>query len=89
MGSKQQTAVDWLWDKLLEETETGELRYHLKHDVVKVFEEAIQMEREQIVRAVHYGIRSPYTNIQTIHPQVEMTKGEQYYEQTYGTKQSR
>jgi len=36
MESKQ-TAVDWLWEKLLEETETGELRYHLKHDVVKVF----------------------------------------------------
>ena len=88
MGSNQ-TAVEWLWDKLLEETETGELKYHLKHDVVKVFEEALAMEREQIVSAVHYGIRSPYTNIQTIHPQVEMTKGEQYYEQTYGTEPSR
>ena len=83
MGSKQ-TAVDWLWDKLLEETETGELRYHLKHDVLKVFKEALQMEREQIINAVHYGIRTPYTNIQTIHPQIEMTKGEQYYNYTYG-----
>jgi hypothetical protein len=42
------------------------------------------MEREQIVSAVHYGIRSPYTNIQTIHTQIEMTKVEQYYNDTYG-----
>jgi hypothetical protein len=78
MGSKQQTAVEWLWDKLLEETETGELRYHLKHDVVKVFEEAIQMEREQIENAYIVGI---------IHPlEMEASKqAKQYYNDTYGT----
>lgn len=87
MESKRQTALEWYIeqvDKLKEED--GYL------DIDKLFwlkEDALQMEREQIVSAVHYGIRSPYMNIQTIHPQVEMTKGEQYYEQTYGTKPSR
>ena len=79
--SKQQTAVDWLWDKLLEETETGELRYHLKHDVVKVFEDAIQMEREQIETAYIVGI---------IHPlEMEASKqAKQYFNDTYGTESS-
>lgn len=77
MTSKQITALEWLWDKLLEETETGELRYHLKHDVVKVFEEAIQMEREQIETAYIVGI---------IHPlEMEASKqAKQYFNDTYG-----
>ena len=80
MENKQQTAVDWLWDKLLEETETGELRYHLKHDVVKVFEEAIQMEREQIEQAYGDGLNAWRTNF---------CNRVEYYEQTYGTEPSR
>lgn len=84
--SKQQTAVDWLWDKLLEETETGELRYHLKHDVVKVFEEALQMNREQIEQAFIKGNEFvPKWKINGV-PYIE---SEQYYEQTYGTTKSR
>jgi hypothetical protein len=75
MESKQQTAVDWLWEKLLEETETGELRYHLKHDVVKVFNEALKMEREQIINA-YDGFPINARNCQN---------GEQYYEEIYGT----
>jgi len=85
MGSKQQTAVEWLWDKLLEETETGELRYHLKHDVVKVFEEALQMNREQIEQAFIKGNEFvPKWKINGV-PYIE---SEQYYEQTYGTSKS-
>jgi hypothetical protein len=81
MGSKQQTVVEWLWDKLLEETETGELRYHLKHDVVKVFEEALQMNREQIEQAFIKGNEFvPKWKINGV-PYIE---SEQYYEQTYG-----
>lgn len=80
--SKQQTAVEWLWDKLLEETETGELRYHLKHDVVKVFEEAIRMEREQIETAYIVGIIH--------HLEMEASKqAKQYFNDTYGTEPSR
>jgi hypothetical protein len=85
MGSKQQTVVEWLWDKLLEETETGELRYHLKHDVVKVFEEALQMNREQIEQAFIKGNEFvPKWKINGV-PYIE---SEQYYEQTYGTSKS-
>ena len=83
--SKQQTAVEWLWDKLLEETETGELRYHLKHDVVKVFEEALQMEREQIETAYVKGNQFvPKWKINGV-PYIE---SEQYYDDTYGTQRS-
>lgn len=79
--SKQQTAVEWLWDKLLEEIETGELRYHLKHDVVKVFEEAIQMQREQIETAYIVGIINPL--------EMEASKqAKQYFNDTYGTPKS-
>lgn len=83
MESKQQTALEWLKSNLpsLFIDDSGHYQ--------ELFKQAIQMEREQIVSAVHYGIRSPYTNIQTIHPQIEITKGEQYYEQTYGTEPSR
>ena len=85
MESNQQTVVDWLWDKLLEETETGELRYHLKHDVVKVFEEALQMNREQIEQAFIKGNEFvPKWKINGV-PYIE---SEQYYEQTYGTPKS-
>lgn len=77
--SKQQTAVDWLWDKLLEETETGELRYHLKHDVVKVFEEALAMEREQIENAYWDGGQDVPIN---------PDRCKQYFNDTYGTEPS-
>ena len=86
MESKRQTAVDYFFDKI---------KSNFEHDGDKLesvtFLYAIckEKEREQIVSAVHYGIRSPYTNIQTIHTQIEMTKGEQYYNDTYGTEPSR
>ena len=76
MESKQQTAVEWFAQRIQSDK-------IFSFDVV--LKQALQMEREQIVSAVHYGIRSPYTNIQTIHPQIEITKGEQYYNDTYGT----
>ena len=82
MANKQTTAVEWLFSQLPDHLRLSRNGFDMK-------QQAIQMEREQIVSAVHYGIRSPYTNIQTIHPQIEVTKGEQYYEQTYGTKPSR
>lgn len=78
MANKQQTAVEWLFSQLPDHLRLSRNGFDMK-------QQALQMEREQIVSAVHYGIRSPYTNIQTIHPQVEMTKGEQYYNDTYGT----
>ena len=92
MANNQQTAVEWLWDKLLEETETGELRYHLKHDVVKVFEEAIQMEREQIVSAYSHGWHDGQDEI--INRIAHIDKGGDeaglnHFNDTYGTEPSR
>ena len=85
--SKQQTAVEFIIQQIKEIDKNG---FNLQMSKLEeLAQQAIQMEREQIVSAVHYGIRSPYTNIQTIHTQIEITKGEQYYEQTYGTKPSR
>jgi hypothetical protein len=76
----KQTAVNWLWDKLLEETETGELRYHLKHDIVKMFEQALQMEKEHIKNAFDDGWADgrnyPYRH--------SFETPEQYYTETYG-----
>lgn len=91
MANKQQTAVEWLSGKLVEilGDKCNELNVEQTLKNHYTFKQALQMERDQIVSAVHYGIRSPYTNIQTIHPQIEMTKGEQYYNDTYGTAKSR
>lgn len=43
----KQTAVEWIFDKILEEGPSGELRWHLKYDIFKIFEQALAMEKEQ------------------------------------------
>lgn len=50
-----QTAVEWLFDKLFEENPNGELKYHLKHDIINLFEQAKEMERKQITEAWNDG----------------------------------
>ncbi len=72
------TAVEWMFDKLLEEGPSGELRWHLKHDIFKIFEQAKEMEKNQIIDAHLTGL---------IHPlEMEATKqAEQYYKETYET----
>ena len=73
------TAVEWIFDKLLEEGPSGELRWHLKYDIFKIFEQAKEMEKEQIIDSFGVGC------------QVESTRligyqdiAEQYYQETYG-----
>ena len=92
MENKQQTAVDWLWEKLLEEAETGELRYHLKHDVIKVFNEALKMEQEQHVSAYSHGWHDGQDEI--INRIAHIDKGGdeaglKHFNQIYGTTKSR
>jgi len=41
------TAVEWMFDKLLEEGPSGELRWHLKYDIFKILEQAKAMEKKQ------------------------------------------
>jgi aminoglycoside phosphotransferase family enzyme len=47
----KQTAVEWMFDKLLEEGSNRTLRWHLKYDIFKILEQAKEMEREQIIEA--------------------------------------
>ena len=75
----KQTAIEWIFDKLLEEGPSGELRWHLKYDIFKIFEQAKEMEKEQIIDSFGVGC------------QVESTRligyqdiAEQYYQETYG-----
>lgn len=52
MESKQ-TAVEWMFDKLLEEGPSGELRWHLKHDILKIFEQAKEMQQEELEKELN------------------------------------
>jgi hypothetical protein len=75
----QQTAVDWLIDRLLdgsikfEETEMGFLIAMKNGDEI---EQAKEMEKEQITQAHLFGLLRPI--------EMEATKqAEQYYNETY------
>lgn len=71
--SKQQTAVEWLISKI----KIGQLSAHEFQiiDHKKVFQQAKEMEREQIEKA--HGMQ--YFDIAET-----VRTGKQYYEQTYG-----
>jgi hypothetical protein len=70
----KQTAVEWLFDKLLEEGPSGELRWHLKYDIFKILEQAKAMEKEQIILANEDCSTNELG---------EFISGEQFYEETY------
>lgn len=53
-----------------------------KH-IKKLFDDAKQLEKQQIIDAVHYGKKSPYTNIYISLPQGQTTCGEVYYNDTF------
>jgi hypothetical protein len=73
--SNKMTAVEWLWEQIDEilpfsvDTETGIKLYNAK-------EQALKMEKEQIIDACKkgYGSTAIYRN----------KLSEQYYEETYG-----
>lgn len=50
----KQTAVEWIFDKLLEEGPSGELRWHLKYDIFKIFEQAKEMEKENMIELIRF-----------------------------------
>ena len=77
----KQTAVKWLIDQLVNENEVV-----LKGENYKLFEQALAMEREQIIQAFKEGLKSPYHRDYTIVTQEgqEETKSGQYYNETYG-----
>jgi hypothetical protein len=78
----KQTALQWFLQEL--ETKNGEYRgfNNLRITHGSLIEQALQMEREQIVQA--HGIKKDYSFSQ-IDP--DLILGDEYYEQTYGGKE--
>ena len=75
---RQQTAIEWLWNQLPEilpftvDTETA-------MKLLKAFEQAKEMEKEQIIEAFWNGDNTDCTSEQNI-----KDFAQQYYKQTYG-----
>jgi hypothetical protein len=72
------TAVEWMFDKLLEEGSNGTLRWHLKYDIFKILKEAKAMEKEQIIDAHDAAYIAMNLAFRGFDRSVE------YYENTYG-----
>jgi hypothetical protein len=73
--SKQQTAVEWFFDKLNDIVEFYPSEFK---DVEKAYLQAKQMEKEQIIRSWHNGYNNQSPMID------EENCGNTYYQQTYG-----
>jgi hypothetical protein len=74
--SNKQTAVEWFMEKIGEKQPNGLYVIDTLHDVQNVFQQAKEMEKEQMCKFAykchnHYKVYGDF-NI------------EQYYEQTYG-----
>jgi len=80
---KQETAIEWMFDKLLEEGPSGELRWHLKYDIFKIFEQAKEMEKKQIIDAFDDGKSDGYKTAREWDEMVIFSNAEQYYNETY------
>jgi hypothetical protein len=81
MGSKQQTAVEWAFEQI----SNIDWKYLSDSDRNDLFNQALQMNREQIEQAFIKGNEFvPKWKINGV-PYIE---SEQYYEQTYGTSKS-
>ena len=81
-NNKQQTAVQWFLDQLIEhriiivDKTTYQVKY--KHEIL--LEQAKEMEKEQIIEAFEIGIQSEFFH-QTFNAPCK--DGEQYYIETY------
>jgi len=76
MENGKQTAVEWLFDKI---TQNQEIRWR-GTQYRDLFEQAKQMEKEQILEAYNDGAIMSYT----LSFKEPFVKGEQYYNETYG-----
>jgi hypothetical protein len=74
----KQTVVQWLQDKLFELEIKIDSKTH--EEAFFIFEQAKQMEKEQIVKAHNDGSLMAYT----IPFNAPFIKGEEYYEENYG-----
>jgi hypothetical protein len=78
MSNKQQTAVDWFMEQIGEKQPNGLYVIDTLEDVQNVFQQAKEMEKEQIVKANNNGCGSMMCMIDS------KRDGEQYYKETYG-----
>jgi len=80
---KQQTAVEWLIEKL----KKNDIAYGMfdlyNHD--EIFEQAKQMEKEQIILAATEMKREVIGNT-LFNKEMKFKNGEEYYDETYKTK---
>ena len=72
MSNKKQTAVDWFFSEL------ERMQYFIGNDMLQAYEDAKEIEKEQIINA--HGIKKDYSFSQ-IDPQI--ITGEQYYKENY------
>jgi len=72
----KQTAVEWLIDQLVTGNEVT-----LKGENYKLFDQAKEMEKEQIVESFSLGIISHHDAFKN---QNKWNNGEEYYNETYG-----
>jgi hypothetical protein len=75
---KQQTAVEWLENELIE-------RYNLINSK-PLFEQAKEMEKEQIIDAIIFSKREHYTLGECWPTQTVIDKAESYYKKTFKNK---
>jgi hypothetical protein len=71
MSDKRKTAVEWAFEQIT----NIDWKHLSDSDRNDLFDQAKQIEREQIEEAYKYGL--------TAHPN-DFTKSNEYYEQTYG-----
>jgi len=72
----QQTAVEWLQECLL-----SHLSHQEQMQFEGLFQQAKQMEKEQIINACN---QNEFEDIDGLGIHETITKGEQYYNETYG-----
>ena len=72
----QQTAVEWLIEQISEKQPNGFYVIDTLEDVKRIFEQAKQMEKEQIVKAYSNGSNDRLKN----------RINDQYYNETFGNK---
>lgn len=74
---KKQTTVEWLVRKLSTEL-IGEIPLHRWDEIRNAVQQALEMEKQQIINATYYGHLKGFVD-----NGVENSHGEQYYNETY------
>ena len=78
----KQTAVEWLQEKISYTTTNGNIiTYH--KDMTKVFEQAKEMEKEQIMDAIKFTIQDEFTKQTWKYGKCCHDTAVNYYKQTF------